>query len=152
MEYLRENEILDEPLTNVLTDIRIDEIEWKNGDYLRLINRSSSNDYDLTDHFIQQTIHSKLFCRFLFPFDTILRAGQTITVNFPLFYPFVSLKFSSKIWCGRSKGIVPHPPHIFLWKEQKNWETKPECLTILAKPDGEVYNVYSSKKLFFHFL
>ena len=65
-----------------LTNIRIHEIEPTNGDYLRLLNLSNSEDYDLTDHFLQQNISSKPFCRFRFPFNTILGAGQTITVNY----------------------------------------------------------------------
>jgi len=43
-----------------------------------------------------------------------------------------------KVWCGNSKDITPEPPHVFLWKEQRKWETGPECLTILTKPNGQV--------------
>jgi hypothetical protein len=65
----------------ILTNIRIHEIESKNGDYLRLLNISNSIDYDLSEHFLQQNIHSKPICRFQFPYNTIIRAGQTITVK-----------------------------------------------------------------------
>ncbi|CAF1671935.1 unnamed protein product [Adineta ricciae] len=104
----------------VLTNIRIHEIEPKNGDYLRLLNVSNSDEYDLSGHFIQQNTPSKPLCRFRFPFNTIIQPGQTIT-----------------IWCGQTKDIIPQPPHIFLWKEQRKWETGSECLTILAKPNGQ---------------
>ncbi len=63
-----------------LTNVRIHEIESRNGDYLRLLNISNSDDYDLSEHFLQQILHSKSFPRFQFPFNTIIRAGQTITV------------------------------------------------------------------------
>ena len=69
----------------LLTTIRIHEIESKNGDYLRLLNVSKFDDYDLSEHFLQQNIHSKIVCRFQFPFNTIIKAGQTITVNNFLF-------------------------------------------------------------------
>jgi hypothetical protein len=44
----------------------------------------------------------------------------------------------SKIWCGALRDIEAQPPHIFIWKEQRKWESGPECVTILAKPSGQV--------------
>ena len=70
-----------DPIVEQLTNIRIDEIEPEKGGYLRLRNFSHSEDYDLSEHFLEQTIDSKVLCRFKFPFDTILQAGQTITVR-----------------------------------------------------------------------
>ncbi|UJR34313.1 hypothetical protein I4U23_021716 [Adineta vaga] len=104
----------------ILTNIRIYEIEPKNGDYLRLLNVSNSDDYDLSGHFIQQNVPSKPLCRFRFPFNTIIQPGQTVT-----------------IWCGHTNDINPQPPYVFVWKEQRKWETGTECLTILAKPNGQ---------------
>ena len=66
--------------SRTLTNIRIHEIESKNGDYLRLLNVSKSDDYDLSGHFLQQNIASKPLCRFRFPSNTFIRAGQTVTV------------------------------------------------------------------------
>ncbi|CAF1250966.1 unnamed protein product [Rotaria sp. Silwood1] len=107
-------------MDNIITNIRIHEIESKNGDYIRLLNISNSDDYDLSEHYLQQTIHSKSICRYQFPSNTIIRAGHTVTV-----------------WCGHLKDIIPQPPYVFLWKEQKKWQTGPSCLTILAKPNGQ---------------
>ncbi|CAF2972931.1 unnamed protein product [Rotaria sp. Silwood2] len=107
-------------LGNALTNVRIHEIEPVNGDYLRLLNISNSDDYDLSGHFLQQNIACVPVCRFRFPQGTIIRAGQTIT-----------------IWCGTFKDIEPQFPHIFVWKEKKRWETSPECVTILARPSGQ---------------
>lgn len=47
--------------------------------------------------------------------------------------------FFLKIWCGSLKDIEPQPPHVFVWKEQRRWETGPECVTVLAKPSGQVF-------------
>jgi hypothetical protein len=66
---------------SALTNVRIHEIESKNGDYLRLLNISNSDDYDLGGHFLQQNIACVPVCRFRFPFNTIIRAGQTVTVQ-----------------------------------------------------------------------
>ncbi|CAF4802903.1 unnamed protein product, partial [Rotaria sp. Silwood2] len=107
-------------IETITKNIRIHEIEQKNGDYLRLLNISNSDDYDLSGHYLQQTIDSKQFSCFRFPFNTIIRAGHTIT-----------------IWCGHFKDINPQPPYVFLWKEQNKWQTEPLCLTILAKPNGQ---------------
>ncbi|CAF0924570.1 unnamed protein product [Rotaria sp. Silwood1] len=119
------NEVTTQPnigfkMGNALTNVRIHEIESNNGDYLRLLNISNSDDYDLSGHFLQQNIACVPVCRFRFPQGTILRAGQTITV-----------------WCGAFKDIEPQFPHIFVWKEKKRWETGPECVTILARPSGQ---------------
>ncbi|CAF3651988.1 unnamed protein product [Rotaria socialis] len=105
---------------NALTNVRIHEIESTNGDYLRLLNISNSDDYDLSGHFLQQNIACVPVCRFRFPQNTVIRAGQTVT-----------------IWCGTFKEIEPQFPHVFVWKEKKRWETGPECVTILAKPNGQ---------------
>jgi hypothetical protein len=67
--------------SRILTNIRIHEIEPKYGDYLRLLNVSNSDDYDLSGHFLQQNTGSIPLCRFRFPPNTIIRAGQTVTVN-----------------------------------------------------------------------
>ncbi|CAF0764878.1 unnamed protein product [Rotaria sordida] len=107
-------------IENIITNIRIHEIESKNGDYIRLLNLSNSDDYDLSGHYLQQIIASKPICRFRFPSNTIIRAGHTVTV-----------------WCGHFKDITPQPPYVFLWKEQPKWQTGPLCLTILAKPNGQ---------------
>ena len=69
----------------IKTNIRIFEIESKNGDYLRLLNLSNSDDYDLTGHFLQQNTNEKLICRYRFPSNTFIRAGQTITVKNKIF-------------------------------------------------------------------
>ncbi|CAF1232614.1 unnamed protein product, partial [Didymodactylos carnosus] len=103
---------------SALTSIRIHEIE-QNGDYLRLLNVSNSDDYDLSNHFIQQNVACLPVCRFRFPPQTVIRAGQTVT-----------------IWCG-TKNIDPQPPHIFVWKQQRRWENSSECVTVLAKPSGQ---------------
>ncbi|CAF1071258.1 unnamed protein product [Rotaria sordida] len=119
------NEVTTQPnigfkMGNALTNVRIHEIESNNGDYIRLLNISNSDDYDLSGHFLQQNIACVPVCRFRFPQGTIIRTGQTIT-----------------IWCGVFKDIEPQFPHIFVWKEKKRWETGPECVTILAKPSGQ---------------
>ena len=104
-----------------------------------MLNVSKSDDYDLTEHFLQQTFHSKIVCRFHFPSNTILRAGQTITVGHTYFNKKSQLFFClSKIWCGREKQIQPNPPDVFLWKEQRKWQTKPSTITVLAKLNGQV--------------
>ncbi|CAF0845747.1 unnamed protein product [Adineta steineri] len=105
---------------SALVNIRIHEIEPTNGEYLRLLNISNSDDYDLGGHFLQQNIACAPVCRFRFPYNTIIRAGQTVTV-----------------WCGALRDIEPQPPHLFVWKDQRRWETGPECVTILAKPNGQ---------------
>ncbi|CAF1453847.1 unnamed protein product [Adineta ricciae] len=105
---------------NTLSNIRIHEIEPMNGEYLRLLNISNSDDYDLGGHFLQQNLACTPVCRFRFPYNTVIRAGQTVT-----------------IWCGALREIEPQPPHLFVWKEQRRWETGPECVTILAKPNGQ---------------
>ncbi|CAF3547900.1 unnamed protein product [Rotaria socialis] len=104
----------------IITNIRIHEIESRHGDYLRLINLSNSDDYDLSGHYLQQTISTKPLGLFRFPFNTVIGAGHTVT-----------------IWCGPTKNITPQPPHVFLWKEQKKWEIGPQCLTTLVKPNGQ---------------
>jgi hypothetical protein len=68
-------------MISLITNIRIHEIEPQNGDYLRLLNLSNSDDYDLSGHFLQQNIASKPLCRFRFPPNTIIRAGHTVTVK-----------------------------------------------------------------------
>ncbi|CAF4060846.1 unnamed protein product [Adineta steineri] len=121
-DLLKHNQMEISPVVGkILTNIRIHEIEPKNGDYLRLLNISNSDQYDLSGHFLQQNTASKPLHRFRFPFNTIIQPGQTIT-----------------IWCANSgKHITPQPPYVFVWKEQRTWETGPECLTILAKPNGQ---------------
>jgi hypothetical protein len=66
---------------SALTDIRIHEIEPINGEYLRLLNNSRTIDYDLTGHALQQNIAFVPVARYRFPLNTILRAGQTVTVG-----------------------------------------------------------------------
>lgn len=100
--------------------VRIHEIESNNGEYLRLFNTSNSIDYDLTGHFLQQNMACVPICRFRFPFNTIIRAGQTVTV-----------------YCGALRNIEAKPPEVFVWKEQRQWEIGPECVTVLAKPTGQ---------------
>ncbi len=68
-------------LISALVNVRIHEIEPTNGEYLRLLNISNSDDYDLGGHFLQQNIACTPVCRFRFPYNTIIRAGQTVTVN-----------------------------------------------------------------------
>ncbi|CAF1069296.1 unnamed protein product [Didymodactylos carnosus] len=65
---------------NALTSVRIHEIE-QNGDYLKLLNVSNSEDYDLSNHFIQQNVACLPTCRFRFPPQTVIKAGQTVTVS-----------------------------------------------------------------------
>jgi len=124
-----------------LTHVRIHEIEPENGDYLRLLNVSNSDDYDLSDHFIQQNIACVPTSRFKFPSNTFIRAGQTVTVStFLSSFSLLCLVclFNIEIWCGVTRDIEPQPPHVFLWKEQRRWQTGPECVTVLAKPTGQV--------------
>lgn len=79
-------------MKSALTNVRIHEIESKNGDYLRLLNISNTDDYDLSGHFIQQNIACVPISRFRFPFNTIIRAGQTITVIY--YFIFKTTKFN----------------------------------------------------------
>ena len=67
--------------SSALTNVRIHEIEEQNGDYLCLLNISNTEDYDLSGHFLQQNIACIPLCRFRFPVNTIIKAGQTVTVN-----------------------------------------------------------------------
>ncbi len=86
-----------------LTNIRIHEIESKNGDYLRLLNISNTDDYDLSNHFLQQNIHAKPFCRFRFPFNTIIGPGQTLTVKRDFFHQYFylfSVYSKDLVWTG----------------------------------------------------
>ncbi len=68
-------------MISAVVNVRIHEIEPTNGEYLRLLNISNSDDYDLGGHFLQQNIACTPVCRFRFPYNTIIRAGQTVTVN-----------------------------------------------------------------------
>lgn len=66
---------------SALSNIRIHEIEPMSGECLRLLNISNSDDYDLGGHFLQQNLACTPVCRFRFPYNTVIRAGQTVTVN-----------------------------------------------------------------------
>lgn len=66
-----------------MSPIRIHEIEQINGEYLRLLNISNTDDYDLTGYYIQQNISCIPSTRFTFPSNTFIRSGQTITVCHP---------------------------------------------------------------------
>ena len=122
---------------SALTNIRIYEIEPITGEYLRLFNVSNSDDYDLSGHFLQQNVSCVPISRFHFPRNTIIGAGQTITVSFFQTNDLIELLFF-EIYCGSLKEIESQPPYVFLWKERRRWETSPECVTILAKPTGQV--------------
>ena len=78
------------------SSVRIHELEMVNGEFLRLLNVSNSDDYDLSDHFLQQNLRSQILCRYRFPPNTVLRSGQTLTVTLLL----VSLL--SYLLCSRS--------------------------------------------------
>ena len=77
---------------SALINVRIHEIEQTNGEYLRLLNVSNSDDYDLSGHFLQQNIACTPLCRFPFPYNTIIRAGQTVTVNIDKRNFFIKIK------------------------------------------------------------
>lgn len=76
------------PTNSATSIVRIHEIDPINGEYLRLLNTSNNVDYDLAGHFLQQNVACVPTCRFRFPLNTIIRAGQSITVK------IVNLQFS----------------------------------------------------------
>lgn len=108
---LTEDKHSTEKLRSSSSSVRIHEIEMANGEFLRLLNVSNSDDYDLSDHFLQQNLRSQILCRYRIPPNTILRAGQTLTViaRHSLVSPFSFLE--DLLWnserCSSSSSVCP---------------------------------------------
>jgi hypothetical protein len=117
----KNNLIINEGITEAsyIGNIKIHEIN-KNGYYIRLINVSNNIDENISNYLIEQMVSNKPISVYKFPNNLILKAGHTVTV-----------------WSNTNDDINEQLPHTFINREQDKWGTGPECITILAKPNGQ---------------
>ncbi|KAM5332384.1 lamin tail domain-containing protein 1 [Glossophaga mutica] len=101
-------------------DIKIAEVKDL---YVKLNN--SSKERDIGNHILQQNVNGQAVSLFHFPPNTIVHANSTVTV-----------------WTAASKA-KHQPPSDFLWEEENNFSTSPDCTTILCKPNGEAIAWYT---------
>lgn len=104
-------------------NVKIHEVN-KNGFYVRILNVSNTIDEDLSNFTIQQMVSGMPVAVFRFPKSVKLTPGNTITV-----------------W-AKTDEVSQQPPQTFVWNEQDKWGTGPECTTILAKPNGQVFKLF----------
>ena len=106
-------------------NIKIHEVN-KNGYYIRILNVSNNCDEDLSVYSIQQMVSSMPVSTYFFPNNLKILAGHTVTV-----------------W-ARTDEVEHNPPHTFIFRQQDKWGTGLECITVLAKPNGQVSYLFCS--------
>ena len=106
-------------------NIKIHEVN-KSGSCVRLLNVSNTVEEDLGNYTIQQMVAAMPVAVYRFPGSVKLGPGRVVTV-----------------W-SQSDEVEQQPPHTFVWKEQNKWGTGPECTTVLAKPNGQVRQLFQS--------
>ncbi|XP_045040197.2 lamin tail domain-containing protein 1 isoform X2 [Desmodus rotundus] len=97
-------------------DVKITEVK---GLYVKLSNSSIDKELEIGNHILQQNVNGQAVSLYRFPPNIIMRANSTVTV-----------------WTAASRA-THQPPSDFLWKEENNFSTSPDCTTILCKPNGE---------------
>jgi hypothetical protein len=124
--------------TSSAVNIRILEVSL-DGSYIRLINTSDSQEYELGSHCLQQNIRGHPVAIFRFPLQFTVPRFTVVTV-----------------WseCGESHRASRHQPFNLIFNGLSRWISGSHCTTILCRPNGmavawwtsgcTVYNTSSS--------
>ncbi|XP_058138900.1 lamin tail domain-containing protein 1 isoform X2 [Dasypus novemcinctus] len=110
--------------SSALGDIKIAEVNVK-GLFVKLVNSSTNKELDIGDHILQQKMNGQTVSFYQFAPHIIMQANSSVTV-----------------WAAASEA-QHQPPSNFLWKEQNEFTTTPNCTTILCKPNGEAIAWYT---------
>ncbi|KAM3920282.1 lamin tail domain-containing protein 2-like [Leptodactylus fuscus] len=98
------------------------------GHFVRIMNTSIEQDIDISGYVLFQLEAGQVIATYRFPHNLLLASLQHVTV-----------------WASGAK-VSQNPPTDLVWKGRVHFQNNPQCITVLARPNGQPVAFLKNKK------